>query len=79
MIEHQRLLSDDNGYTSALYKVMAVFAYQRSWIISGHSHFLLLRFLSLFFKDGKGVISESVSNKIDNSSELIDSCYKTER
>ena len=54
-------------YYSALYKVMAVFAYQRSWIISGHSHFLLLRFLSLFSKNGKGVISESVSNKIDNS------------
>ena len=64
---------------SALYKVIAVFAYQCSCIISGHSHFLLLRFLSLFSKNGKGVISESVSNKIDKSLKLIVSCNITER
>ena len=44
-------LSVDNGYsfcyTSVLYKVMVVFAYQFSWIIFSHSHFLLLPFSAL--------------------------------
>ena len=37
-------IQGDGCTPCVLYKVMVVFAYQRSWIIFSHSHFLLLWF-----------------------------------